>query len=115
MHVSIYMLFTISQRLLLMSGQEAFFLFKNCLTMPKWLHLLRSSPCFESGDLQLHDTFQRDILSHIVNERLSDASWAQASLPVRWGGVGVQSISDLAPSDFLESSYLAWFHRFYHQ
>jgi len=45
------------QRLLLMS---AFFLFKYCLTMPKWLHLLRSSPSFESSDL-LHDTLQHEI------------------------------------------------------
>jgi len=92
----------ISQKLLLMSGHEAFFLFKNCLTMPKGLHLLRSSSCFESSDLEL----EREILSTLVNIHLTDVSSAQASFPVRWGGVGVRSITDLAPSAFLASSHL---------
>jgi len=91
-----------------MSGHEAFFLFKNCLTVPKWLHLLRSSPCFECSDLQLHDALQREMLSTLVNIHITDVSWAQASLPVRWGGVGVRSITDLAPSAFLASSHLVW-------
>jgi len=82
-----------------MSGHEAFFLFKNCLTVPKWLHLLRSSPCFACSDLQLHDTLQREILSTLVNIHLTDVSWAQALLPVCWG-VGVRSITDLDPQCF---------------
>jgi len=34
------------------------------------LHLLLSSPCFESTELQLHDTFQREKLSRITRARL---------------------------------------------
>jgi len=32
-----------------------------------------------------------------------DVSWSQATLLVRWGGLGVKSIVDLAPSAFLAS------------
>jgi len=35
-----------------------------------------------------------------------NASCSQASLPVRWGGVGVRSVADLAPSAYLASFYL---------
>jgi len=52
----------LSQRLLLMSGHEDF-LFKNCLTIPKWLHLLRSSPCLKSSDLQLDHTLQCELVA----------------------------------------------------
>ena len=37
--------------------------------------------------------------------RLDDNAWAQASLPVRWGGVGVHDIRSLAPSAFLSSLF----------
>jgi len=34
---------------------------------------------------------------------LSDEAWVQAVLPVRWGGLGVRSISSLARAAFLAS------------
>jgi len=42
----------------------------------------------------------------IIDVDLSDTSWSQANLPVRWGGVGVRSLHDLAPSAFLASAFL---------
>jgi len=63
--------------------------------------------CFKSRELQLHDTFQREIRSRIVNVSLTDASWAHTSLSVRWEGIevwskgaGVLSTTDPAPSAF---------------
>jgi len=82
-------------------------LHRHCLSIPKWLHLLRSSPSWEStpGLLRV-DHSERSTLANIINVQLSDSSWSQASLPVRWGGVGVRSLLDLAPSAFLSSAFL---------
>jgi len=94
-------------RLNFLSAHEAFFLHRNCLSIPKWLHLLRSSPSWESSPGLLRiDQSQRDTLTKIINVDLSDTSWSQANLHVRWGGVGVRSLDDLAPSAFLASAFL---------
>jgi len=50
---------TMSKRLKLMSSHEAFFLYRNSLSIPKWLHLLRSSPCWETPILANVDCSQR--------------------------------------------------------
>ena len=42
--------------------------------------------------------------SKICNVHLSDDQWLQASLPVRYGGLGVRRVSSLAPSAFLASA-----------
>jgi len=84
----------LSQRFLLMSGHEAFFLFKNCLTVPKWLYVLRSSPCFESIDLQLHDTLQREILSTFVTCPRTCLG-RRPRFRFTGGGVGVECVQSL--------------------
>jgi len=45
-------------------------------------------------------------MSDILNVTLTGNSWTQASLSVRWGGIGVRGIVDLAQSAFLASNYL---------
>ena len=97
----------VTVRLKLMSTHEALFLYKNCLSMPKWLHLLRSTPCFMSSMLAEMDIFQRESLSRLCNVALPESAWRQCSLPVRWGGLGVRSLIDLSPSAYLSSSFLA--------
>ena len=46
------------------------------------------------------------IFSNIININLTseDSSWIQATLPVRYGGLGIMSASFLAPSAFLASA-----------
>jgi len=94
-----------SSKLQYLSSQEAFFLFKNCFSIPKWLHLLRSSPCWDSSSLDSVDISQRHTISDL-NIHLSNASLTQATLRVRRGGVGVRSVADLAPSASFASSHL---------
>ena len=40
----------------------------------------------------------------ILNVKLSDSTWTQASLPVRAGGLGVRSTTQLAPPAYLASA-----------
>ena len=60
-----------------------------------------STPCWRpSGRIWRHC----QPLSATLNVDLSDEGWQQASLPVRWGGLGVRSAVMLAPSAYLASA-----------
>jgi len=74
--------------------------------MPRWLNFLRTTLCSSSPCLQMLDDVQRKTLFSITNVHFGDNSWIQATLPVHWGGLGVRSIVDLAPSAFRASSCL---------
>ena len=74
---------------------------KSCLSTPKLLHLLRSSPCTGHPTLITIDQVLRRCVSQITNTALSDDQWAQASLPVKAGGLDIRSAVQLAPSAYL--------------
>jgi len=59
-------------------------------------------PATDSPVLPLFDAIIRESLS--ANVKLSDDRWTQASLPVRWGGLGVCSVVLLAPLAYLASA-----------
>lgn len=94
----------IGTRLSLMPAHDALFLLKNCMSIPKLAYILRSSPCAGHPQLIRYDEEIRNILSTSLNIVISDQCWMQASLPVRWGGLGVRSAVSLAPSAFLASA-----------
>ena len=78
-------------RLMKMAAHEAFFLLRSCFAVPRLLYLLRTAPCSSSpGTIRLDDII-KGALTSICNIKLDADSWAQASLPVRWGGIGVRS------------------------
>jgi hypothetical protein len=90
-------------RLSKMAAHEAFYLLKSCFALPRLMYLLRTAPCGSSPETQRFDEVLRGAVSSLCNVRFDDKSWAQASLPVRWGGIGVRSAFQLAPSAFLSS------------
>ena len=90
-------------RLSMMATHEAFFLPRMCFTIPRLLYLLRTSPCSSSPGVAQLDEVIKGALTTLCNLKLDTESWDQASLPVRWGGVGVRSVVALAPSAFISS------------
>ena len=68
------------------------------------MYLLRTAPCTSSPELPLYDAILRDSQFVTYNVELNDERWNQASLPVRWGGLGVCSVVLLAPSVYLASA-----------
>ena len=69
------------------------------------LFILRSALCFLSNQLEAFDGLLLSLLSSILNIYLdNDASWLQATLSVRAGGLGVRRAAQLAPSAFLASA-----------
>jgi len=97
----------VTERLVKLSAHEAFFLLKNSLAIPRLQYLLRTAPCFLSSEILHLEEEVKNTLSRVLNLRLDREAWIQASLPVRWGGIGVRSASTLAPSAFLASAFSA--------
>ena len=82
----------------------ALFLLRNALAIPKLLYTLRTSPCSDSAKLASYDATVKSALSSMLNIDFSPPAWTQDSLPLRWGGIGVRSVLQLAPSAFLASA-----------
>ena len=86
---------------------DALCLLRNGFTLPKLMHTIKCTPCFLANSvLQEFDKVQCSILSDISNASIStgDAAWTQATLPVKYGGLGIKSAVTLAPSAFLASA-----------
>ena len=92
---------TLKERISRIDAHDALFLLKNCLSSPKMVFLLRSSPCFSNDLLSQYDSVLRETLSIVVNSHLNDISWLQASLPTSFGGLGIRSAVTLSIPAFL--------------
>ena len=84
-------------------AHDAFTLFRHSFAIP----ILQTAPCFLSGQLEEYNSTLRSITSEVTNTPLlqdNNKARAQATLPIRVGGLGVRSASVLAPSAYLSSS-----------
>ena len=72
-------------------------LLKNSFSIPKLQYILRASPAYKCGDaLHEFDELIRSTLSQITNVRINEKSWSQASLPFRFGGLGLRQAVDVS-------------------
>ncbi|XP_055332179.1 uncharacterized protein LOC129584100 [Paramacrobiotus metropolitanus] len=93
------------ERLVLIPKHQALFLLKNCLGVPKIVHLLRTSLAWQfSDELYTLDQTFRAAVEKITNVRMDHPTWLQTSLPVRLGGLGIRRTEELAPSAYLASA-----------
>ena len=97
---------TMGARFPYLSSHDALTLLRHSFAIPKLHYLLRSAPCFLSGKLAEYDSTLRAIISSVTNTPLTqkDEAWLQATLPVRFGGLGVRSAAHVAPSAYLSST-----------
>ena len=93
-----------AKRLSFIPAHDALIILRSSLGAPKLTYVLRSSPCAGHVALDTFDKSLRNTLCRVLNIDLSDDQWAQASLPIRMGGLGVRSVSLLASSAFLASA-----------
>ena len=94
-------------RLETLDKHDALFLLKNVFHIPKLLYVLRTSSCFSSSILPEFDDSLRSSLEKIINCRLDEETFNQASLPVKLGGLGVRRAQDISLPAFIASSYKA--------
>ena len=65
---------------------------------------MRASPCYDSENLLKFDKLFRTVIFKICNVSLSDDQRLQASLPVKFGGLGIRRVSSLTSPAFLASA-----------
>ena len=88
---------TIIENLELTEPHQAFFILKNCLSIPKRIYLLRSAPCFKcKEELEVFDTAIKTNMEKICNVSFGEENWSQAYLPIRHAGLGLCSAADLS-------------------
>jgi hypothetical protein len=88
----------------LLNRHVAYTLIKNCLFIPKFNFLLRTTPFWKfSNYVNSIDSSLRSCLERILNLRLTDLQWRQSTLPIRFGGLGIRRISDICLPAFLSS------------
>jgi hypothetical protein len=70
-----------------LSRHVAYTLIKNCLFIPKFNFLLRTTPFWKfSNYVNSIDSSLKSSLEKILNLRLTDLQWCQSTLPIRFGG-----------------------------
>ena len=90
-------------RLKIISSQDSLILLRSSLGAPRVQHLLRCSLDVSHPGIGRFDALQREALSTVANSDLSDNNWLQAALPIKEGGLGLRSASDLATPSLLAS------------
>ena len=106
MNCQISKLQLIGEHLHHLRAHHALTLLRHCFSVPKLLHVLRTSQAFQTLLLVSWDHLLLSIVSKImnINFRPDDPCWLQATLPVWPGGLGTWRDSDLAPTAFLASA-----------
>ena len=75
----------------------ALFFVSRYVSAPRVNYLLRTAPVFTRASSLHHiDGIVRNTLAKCVDVDTSGATWEQATLPVRYGGLGIRSVLDLA-------------------
>lgn len=89
-----------------LNTHQALFILRNCLSLPKMMHLLRSSPCYRFQEkLNEFDCMIKNSAENIINVNFNENAWIQSTLPIRPGGIGLILASDIASSAFISSIY----------
>ena len=95
----------LTHRLKDLDAHDAYFLLRHCFSIPKLLYTLRSAPCFDSPWLREYDKALNNALENIIGVAMSETAFAQATLPVEFGGLGIRLASSLSLGAFLSSSH----------
>jgi hypothetical protein len=95
---------SVSERLLQINAHTAYTIIRFCLFVPKFTYILRCSHLWKHpGLLSSLDKIIKDTISAVLNIKLDERSWIQASLPIRHGGLGIRKMADIALPAYLSS------------
>jgi hypothetical protein len=82
----------------------AYFFLKHYFAIPKLTFLLRTTPIWMFPDLiNLLDNLIHSTLLDITNVNIDKGKWILASLPLRFGGIGVRRVEDICIPSFMAS------------
>lgn len=92
------------ERITELNSHMAFYLLKNCFSIPKLTYLLRTTAYFKYNHLLNeidHDIMKT--LESICNSSFNNQKWSLLSLPIRCGGLGIRKSSEICLPAFLSS------------
>ena len=93
-----------TERLKLLKRHDALFLLRQCFAMPKIMYLIRTAPIYRNTVwCEEFDETIRKSLQEILNVDMEGSIWAQSSLPVHLGGLGIRRVSEVALPAYLSS------------
>jgi hypothetical protein len=93
-----------ASRLHYLQKHDALVILKYSLILPSLQYNRRSSCCVDHHVLQEFDTALRECLLELLNVSLGEEQWAQATLPMREGGLGLRRACQIAPLACLASA-----------
>ena len=92
------------ERLHHLDAHTSIFLLRNCLWLPKLQYLLRAAPLYRhAGLLGQLDAVMKSAVISLSNVMLKEDSWEQATLPTRYGGLGLRLLVDVALPSYVSS------------
>ena len=95
---------TICDRVSHLNPHTGLFFLNHYTSAPRLNYLLRTAPMFSHPEELLKvDTLVRETLSRVTNVEINTNTWRQASLPTKFGGMGVRAISLLSLPSFISS------------
>ena len=94
---------TMLERLKTIDVHDAYFILKNVMLIPKLIFTIRTAPIYDSPKFQHFDRLVKEFSATLLNTKLSNNSWLQATLPINLGGIGLRSLESIASSAFLAS------------
>lgn len=97
-----------SHRLFQIKPHMAIYILRLCLFTPKFTYLLRCCPLWYFHSItDLVDSTLKNTVTKILNLQFDNRSWAQATLPICFGGLGIRRTSSVALPAFLASSHVS--------
>ena len=96
----------ICERVQTLDAHWALFCLTRYTSAPRLNHMLRSAPVYlRPNILETIDRDVRETATKCVNVNLAEDAWRQASLPLRFGGLGLRGVADLALPCYLASAH----------
>ena len=87
-----------------MHPQQALYLLRHSLLVPRVIYLLRTAPYMDSPHpLQEFDSLFRSTTEAVLNKSLPASVWAKATLPLDCGGLGIRSPTSIATPCYVSS------------
>ena len=95
---------TICNRIIHLDSHTALFILTHYTSTPRLNYLMRSAPVYlNPNSLKLLDNMVQSTAIKVTNVKLEGPSWQQASLPTRFGGLGLRRVESLALPCYIAS------------
>ena len=92
------------ERMELLDAHTGLFLLSHYTSAPRFNYLMRSAPTYKSKQALVKvDATVKTATTRVCNVQLDDPSWTQASLPSRFGGLGLRRVEALSLPCYISS------------